>query len=246
MLCLLLIAIAADEAIPKNVDFFFRREAQMKYNAIVTEERMHAGAMNPKNGKKPGLKKAKELEKQHEERMKAIREKKYRPELKPDGLKDGAIGYFDYNIRVLQIQDESSMLAKFSDDLVLLKGVSTKGVADDESVKYEKLLTVSGTASYTSVGGGKRTVMVVKTIDQMEVEKYRAVWNEQNREPEPEEKPKSLPKPMSRDEVAASKLELAKDLMEKNPAAAKKRLQEIIDKYPQTEAAKEAADLLGK
>ncbi len=245
MLYLLLLTFAADEVIPPNVEYFFRRETQMKYNAIATEERMHAGAMNPKNSKKPGLKKAKELEKQHEERLKEIREKKYRPELKQDGLKDGAIGYFDYNIRVLQIQDESSMLAKFGDDLVLLKGVSTKGVADDESVKYPKLLTVDGTASYTSVGGGKRTVMVVRTFDESEVEKYRAAWIEQNREPEPEEKPKSLPKPMSRDEVAASKLELAKDLMEKNPTAAKKRLQEIIDKYPQTEAAKESAKLLG-
>lgn len=48
------------------------------------------------------------------------------------------------------------------------------------------------------------------------------------------------------DPAAAAQLKLAKSLLRTNDGAAKKRLQEIIDKYPDTDAAAEAAKLLGK
>ena len=46
--------------------------------------------------------------------------------------------------------------------------------------------------------------------------------------------------------AAANKLKLTKAIKNANPSAYKVRLQEIIEKYPDTEAAKEAAELLGK
>ncbi len=44
--------------------------------------------------------------------------------------------------------------------------------------------------------------------------------------------------------MAAGKLRLAKMLITSNPEAARRRLTEIIEKYPQTKAAKEAKELL--
>lgn len=52
--------------------------------------------------------------------------------------------------------------------------------------------------------------------------------------------------PASDEEVAAGKLKLAKPLIGKNQTSARKRLQEIIDKYPDTPAAEEAKGLLEK
>jgi hypothetical protein len=50
----------------------------------------------------------------------------------------------------------------------------------------------------------------------------------------------------SKEDIAAGKLKLAKTLIAANPAKAKQRLTEIIEQYPQTEAAKEAKELLGQ
>ena len=54
------------------------------------------------------------------------------------------------------------------------------------------------------------------------------------------------PRPADNERTAAGKLKLAKSLMTVNPAAAQRRLTEIIEEYPQTEAAKEAKELLGQ
>lgn len=52
------------------------------------------------------------------------------------------------------------------------------------------------------------------------------------------------PDPARLDELAAEKLRLAKKLLEKNGAAGRRWLQEVIDKYPDTDAAQEASMLL--
>jgi TolA-binding protein len=49
-----------------------------------------------------------------------------------------------------------------------------------------------------------------------------------------------------REGAAAGRLVMAKSIARKNLTAARKRYQEIIDKYPGTEAATEAATLLEK
>jgi hypothetical protein len=53
-------------------------------------------------------------------------------------------------------------------------------------------------------------------------------------------------KPQARDQEseAAEKLKMAKSLRERNPEAAERRLLEIIEKYPNTAAAREARDIL--
>lgn len=52
--------------------------------------------------------------------------------------------------------------------------------------------------------------------------------------------------PKSKEEAAAAKLKLAKSLLEKNETAGKKRLQEILDQFPDSTAAEEAGKILGK
>jgi hypothetical protein len=49
-----------------------------------------------------------------------------------------------------------------------------------------------------------------------------------------------------REEAAARKLRLAKTLLESNPEAAQRRLQEVADKFDETAAAIEARRLLPK
>jgi hypothetical protein len=61
---------------------------------------------------------------------------------------------------------------------------------------------------------------------------------------EPAVEPKAEPKT---DTAAADRaLKLAKGLLDKNPATAKKRLQEVVDKYPGTDVAAEAKAILEK
>ena len=65
----------------------------------------------------------------------------------------------------------------------------------------------------------------------------------------PKKKPvksRPAPKPVNDppDVAAAKKLKLAKSFIDKNDAVAKRRLQAIIDDFPDTDAAKEATDLL--
>ena len=54
----------------------------------------------------------------------------------------------------------------------------------------------------------------------------------------------NLPKPRPAEDIAQGKLKMAKNLLERNPSAAKTRLEEIVDKYPKTQAAAEAKKLL--
>lgn len=50
-------------------------------------------------------------------------------------------------------------------DLVILKGRTTGGLADGQSIKVDELLKVTGTETYTSVSGASRTVLVLEPFD---------------------------------------------------------------------------------
>ncbi len=62
---------------------------------------------------------------------------------------------------------------------------------------------------------------------------------------EPDAPPETPSKPTpAQEKAAASKLSLAKSLLSKSPDAAQRRLKEVVEKHPGTEAAAEAAKLL--
>ena len=56
---------------------------------------------------------------------------------------------------------------------------------------------------------------------------------------------KNLPKPRLAEDIAQGRLRMAKKLLNQNEEAGRKRLEEIVTKYPGTKAAEEAGELLG-
>jgi hypothetical protein len=59
-----------------------------------------------------------------------------------------------------------------------------------------------------------------------------------------EKRLKNLPKPRPAEDIAVGRLKMAKAVLRQNPEAARKRLAEIVAKYPETKAANQAAALL--
>lgn len=90
----------------------------------------------------------------------------------------GIVGRFDVN----QVVNESTLLGEFTSygangrvtADALLRGFVTESVVDDDKLSIEKPLLVTGTESYTTVTGAKRTVYTVVPLPTKVVEAVEA------------------------------------------------------------------------
>ena len=136
-----------------------------------------------------------------------------------------------------------------------MRGISTKGFVDNQ--KFSKLpgIFFISTESYITVLGAKKTVLKLKAINVESVLKphvkneLRKIKNSTNQKWIDDfalfvkESTRSPSKP-SPERLAQSKLRLARQFLRiGNRASAKKRLMEIVKKFPNTKAAKSAKTL---
>lgn len=93
-------------------------------------------------------------------------------------LKVGDLGYFINTVKIVQVLDDRSMLINTGPEegVFMLRGFPTADLADDDLHKINGCLNVSGTESYTSASGAKRTVRVIDRIEEMELQKWREQW----------------------------------------------------------------------
>lgn len=171
---------------------------------------------------------------------------------------DCEVGHFgtmkDHNCIVQQVIDDRNMLVEYSDiqvgrvgggPIMWVTGVPTTGYVDGKGLELKQMFRVSGTKKYNTALGFAKTVRVLEPFDvsaalpfapkpvvKAKTEDAKVPTKEQ---PAKEANPQTL---------SAQKLVLAKSLLKSNPAAAKKRLEEVIASYPETESAKEAKKLL--
>ncbi len=118
----------------------------------------------------------------------------------------------------------------------------------------------TGDTAYFDNGPGTFYLNIHSNADwDVEVRQLAAVTNDLDDEAELENVREKIAKDKARieaekaanpeayaEKMAAEKLKLAKSLISKNDSAAKERLREIIDEYPDTDAADDAAELLKK
>ena len=93
-------------------------------------------------------------------------------------LKVGDVGYFKSPVRVIQVIDDHSLLIRTgpTEAFYILRGFPTDEVADDDLFKVDGFLNVTGTESYETVSGAKKTVKVIERIDDEEIQEWRTAW----------------------------------------------------------------------
>ena len=128
----------------------------------------------------------------------------------------------------------------------LIKGMQTEGFTDGVDINWKILpsvFAVVGTKTYRTAIGGTNTVFVLEPFDMAKIkpqlEKRAAKHKAKRKKP-----PTAGRRSTDPETLAAGKLRLARPLIERNRIAAQERLHEIVEKYPGTEAAKEARKLL--
>jgi hypothetical protein len=124
------------------------------------------------------------LERAYREAMEKVEQEKrtYRVSMDLDlsRLDVGSFGLMP-DFRVVQVVDDESMMVEVGHKTVLLKGVPTKDLADDDSVKGGVPVEVTGTHRYTTVMGAAKTVMLVeptrkrKAVPGITMEQFEAV-----------------------------------------------------------------------
>jgi hypothetical protein len=201
------------------------------------------------------------------------------PPLNLSQLKEGLIGGIA-RVLVVQVQEGSTALVCRSSDrnmqhIVMLKLLSFANLTPNEEGIFETPFQVSGTTNITTARGGERTVFVLKTFRNVQLEPYKPLYEQEHPKSEtdssspntpvavaknpanespsvqktteadpPSEKKPPKQKP-SAEKAAASQLKLAKVFVEKgNTAVARKRLQSLVDDYPETKSADKARRLL--
>ncbi|MCA9235525.1 MAG: trypsin-like peptidase domain-containing protein [Planctomycetales bacterium] len=160
-----------------------------------------------------------------------------------------------------------------SDQIVCVEGLPTAGIADDMYRDFDGLwFTLGETYSYQTLIGGSKTVYKIRAIDAQprtieqkfwlevvvprvdevlaeignatpptpeeaqEIEQRRSAWQVQEAEHRRRSASNKLAEPL---------LGLAKRNLQTNPERARKFLMKIIDKYPDSDGAAEAKELLG-
>jgi len=85
----------------------------------------------------------------------------------PADLEEGAIGYLDYwQFTVLNIVDDKNMLIVLgSKNPIWLTDYPTANFADEDKVRISGPIIVEGTKEYETVVGGKKTVRVIRLVD---------------------------------------------------------------------------------
>lgn len=124
---------------------------------------------------------------------------------------------------------------------IWVKGVSTKGFTDGARLKLRGVFLATGSKTYQSAAGSRTVSMITKVTD---LDRILGTEKESTETKKTDQKPKRSP--TDPEKKAASKLRLAKLLLKKNKSKGKSWLQEIVKDFPETEAAKEAKDLLKK
>ncbi len=90
-------------------------------------------------------------------------ERRLRLRKKPvEVIEAGAQGTLTEGMTIVSIVDASNMIAAYKGRVVWLRGWSTKGLADDQPLSVSSPIVVSGTQSYATAGGAKKTVFVIE------------------------------------------------------------------------------------
>lgn len=74
----------------------------------------------------------------------------------------GAVGYLPYNVTILQIVDNTTLLGTVFGETIMVDGIKTATFSDSMKIKIPELLYVKGTRSYRNVLGQQRTVLVAE------------------------------------------------------------------------------------
>ena len=155
-------------------------------------------------------------------------------------------------------------------DVFLIQGIPTKGLREKDAIDLsDKVFQVLGVKNHATGVPGARVVSSVEVFDMKPITAWlagrRTVVEKQSggdpkpkkkasepktvAEKKPSKKAESPSKPLSKEDLekrAAFKLKLALKFLEKKPKIAKRRLKKIREGFPDTRAAKEAADYLKK
>ncbi len=158
------------------------------------------------------------------------------------------------NLKVIQVLDPKKAIVTPvwapDDAWFLLEEFDTEGLYDGKIFDIDVAVETGGTYQYTTVSGAKRTIRKMKPVDLSskhdEMLAYLRKKGLLDIDVLKEDKKESNTPKKSNDDIAASKLRIAKLLLRANPEVAKERLQKIVEKYPQSEAADEARELLSK
>ena len=107
--------------------------------------------------------------KQTKARAATFEPEEYIPEINPqaDPIIVGTFGLFRYPVRVTQVLGPDRFLASPLNSATpfLARGMSTAGLADDQKFTPTMPFVAVETATYTTVTGAKRTVVVVDFVD---------------------------------------------------------------------------------
>lgn len=238
-----LLLLSADPSLPKMAEFTksieFGRKQRM---AQLDEWYRHGIQTRKKNIDRSQLKYVNEKLKDLKEEFDALDKGPVSgyplPDLQQKRFSKGQIGRLPGTYEVLQVLDGKSASVRpvGGDDRFHVEGPDIKDkFADGDKTTIGGNFEVIGTTSYTTVLGAKATVFVLRSFD------AAPYYAELKKREAAKQKPKAKPTTRS---TAASQLRLAKKLLDKKPDVGRKRLQAIIDKYPDSNAAKEAAELL--
>jgi hypothetical protein len=170
----------------------------------------------------------------------------------------------NFNWTVMQVIDEDNMLVGLpAGQRLWVKGFKTEGLTDGKPFRISNIVKVTGTTTYKTAIGGTKTVFVIepettkerqereakeqavkrdRQRQQAEAEADEAEWAnaaKAKRDAEKKEQDK-----INREKQAYSKLEMAKTLIKEGKPTGKTWLKQVIDRYPETEAAKKAKKLL--
>jgi hypothetical protein len=173
-------------------------------------------------------------------------------------LAAGQFGYLYGGFRIEEIIDPKTAIVSFPGIYrgpyqtervtALVSGFDTTGKADGSGVDDKIFFVVSGTTkrAYRTLF---QLVVSVPTPEQLKamVPKAQLRHEASERRRAEEEAKKNAEKQArlaDKEGLAASKLRMAKSLLESNPEKARTRLAEIVASYPGTAAAKQAGELL--
>lgn len=192
-------------------------------------------------------------------------------DIRPDQLRVGLAGKLPFYVKIVQIVDESNARISYGPEQAWLKGFSTKNMVDDKFIKIDDWVEIRETKQYKTILGGSKTVFVIEP--ETEAHKEKRVKQERAKEEERKQREaedlersrkqtekadsdkaaaktqrekEALAKARAtREKAAASKVSAARlYLTDGNKAKARERLQQVIDEYPDTQAAAEAKKLL--
>ncbi|MFO0919458.1 MAG: hypothetical protein U0872_14255 [Planctomycetaceae bacterium] len=96
-------------------------------------------------------------------------------------LQVGDFGYCSLNSKVLQVLDEETyLISVIRETVYMVKGFDTTNLADDEFKPLRGLVRVTGTESYVTVAGAKKTVKVIEASSQEELDEWRQIRRNAN------------------------------------------------------------------